>query len=444
MDRLQVWLFGSPRLVLDGRPVAIVRHKDWALLAYLLMTRKPHTREALAFLFWPDFSQDRARANLRRSLARLHQLLREVLIIDRTTVAVDVQIGCWIDVEQFIYDLDVVRRHPHDPDMACALCLDQLVAARALYVDDFLAGFALRDSPGFDDWHFFEQEVLRDTLRDVLVRLASQYISHNDLHAAIVCTRQILTLDPLHEISHRRLMWLYLQTGQRSAALRQYHVCAHILQTELHAAPEQETVALYQEIAAHTIPRDSVGDDLPLGGTTRHTVSHQATAWPFVGRLRQLAQLHSHLDTVVQGSGKIVFVTGEVGTGKTELLQYFARQAVAHHPTLIAATGAATALAGADLPFSPFRGVLASLAGTDAVPLLDDDGNRQQAARQHTLLSQVIHALLTRGPHLVAQIALDVEILAQTLDPSVLAEYCNLATPGHLGQNDPGPSPTSG
>jgi DNA-binding SARP family transcriptional activator len=43
-------------------------------------------------------------------------------------------------------------------------------------------------------------------------------------------------------------MQLYAWSGQRSAALRQYQECQHILQAELGLEPEAETQALYQAI----------------------------------------------------------------------------------------------------------------------------------------------------------------------------------------------------
>ena len=43
-----------------------------------------------------------------------------------------------------------------------------LAEAAALYGDDFLAGFTLRDSANFDDWQFSQAEALRGALAEAL------------------------------------------------------------------------------------------------------------------------------------------------------------------------------------------------------------------------------------------------------------------------------------
>jgi hypothetical protein len=63
--------------------------------------------------------------------------------------------------------------HSHAPredceaQEACAVCLSLLAEAAALYGGDFLAGFTLRDSPAFDDWHliFAQKERVSIILR---------------------------------------------------------------------------------------------------------------------------------------------------------------------------------------------------------------------------------------------------------------------------------------
>jgi class 3 adenylate cyclase len=57
-------------------------------------------------------------------------------------------------------------------------------------------------------------------------------------------------------------MQLYVETGRRGAALRQYQFCVAALRQELQAKPETETTALYEEILRHR-PRAT---PLPQGG----------------------------------------------------------------------------------------------------------------------------------------------------------------------------------
>ena len=80
-------LFGSPRLQRDNQPVTLNRRKALALLAYLAVTHRPQSREALATLLWPEQDQSKALTNLRGELYQLRKLLgQEVLQIEQSQI----------------------------------------------------------------------------------------------------------------------------------------------------------------------------------------------------------------------------------------------------------------------------------------------------------------------------------------------------------------------
>src|SRR5262245_34643194 len=72
---LRLQLFGSPRLERDGQAIELGRRKALALLIYLAVTGRSQSRDRLAALFWPDNSQQEARADLRRTLSLLNKTL---------------------------------------------------------------------------------------------------------------------------------------------------------------------------------------------------------------------------------------------------------------------------------------------------------------------------------------------------------------------------------
>jgi DNA-binding SARP family transcriptional activator len=89
---LELRLFGELCVMRDGRPVALpASKKTRALLAYLVTTGRPHTRESLCDLLWEG--PDDPRAALRWSLAKLRPLLDEEgavrLVADRERVVLD-------------------------------------------------------------------------------------------------------------------------------------------------------------------------------------------------------------------------------------------------------------------------------------------------------------------------------------------------------------------
>jgi len=164
MSCLALYTFGSPRLERDGVPVPIRRRRVTALLVYLAVTGRTHRRDALATLFYPEHDQGQARARLRRTLSTLKTALGEgwlhvdleTVRLNREDAASSAGQGLWLDAAAFQELLDECRAHGHPPEQVCPACLPLLSETVALYRDDFLAGFTLRDSPGFDDWQSFQ------------------------------------------------------------------------------------------------------------------------------------------------------------------------------------------------------------------------------------------------------------------------------------------------
>lgn len=248
MPRLALFLFGAPRVQVDSLEVSICRRKSLALLAYLAVTRQPHSRDALAALFWPESNQSEARASLRRTLASLRKDLGEVascLEADRETIELSNE--TWLDVEVFRQALAQWRTHLHTQN-PCPACLAGLSEAANLYQDNFLEGFTLPDCPECDEWCFFEREALQRDLAAALEWLAEAHAARGGYDPAIRYARRWMVLDPLHEPAQRALMRLYALSGQRSAALRQYSECERILAEELGVEPGEETRALHQAI----------------------------------------------------------------------------------------------------------------------------------------------------------------------------------------------------
>ncbi|MBN1249997.1 MAG: hypothetical protein JXC32_20200 [Anaerolineae bacterium] len=249
MTTYALYLLGLPRLEVDGSPAHIGRRKALALLAYLAVTGGAHTRDALAALLWPEWDAPSARAELRRQLALLHELLGpEALEADRETVQLNPDFDLRLDVTAFRAQLGACAGHGHPVTEACPDCVPLLEGAVGLYAGDFMAGFTLGDSAAFDEWQFFEAEALKDEVASALVRLATRLTSQGDLGRAIGYARRWLAVDPLHEPAHRHLMVLYAKSNQRAAALRQYETCRRLLQEELGAEPSARTQAAYQQI----------------------------------------------------------------------------------------------------------------------------------------------------------------------------------------------------
>jgi serine/threonine protein kinase/tetratricopeptide (TPR) repeat protein len=122
---------------------------------------------------------------------------------------------------------------------------------------------------------------------------------------------------------------------------------------------------------------------------------------PFVGRERELESLNRLLEQALEGQGQIVLVTGEAGSGKTALIDEFARTAQEDHDDLIVARGNCDAQTGIGDPYLPFREVLGLLTGDVESKLASGSINRNHARRLWSLLPLAVQALVERGPDLL-------------------------------------------
>jgi serine/threonine protein kinase/DNA-binding SARP family transcriptional activator len=263
MPHLKLSVFGPPRLERDGRPIELNLRKALALLVYLAVSDRPHSRDALATLLWPESDGREGRARLRRTLHRLNEALGDdILESDSETIRLLRNADLWLDTITFRQHLTAGL--PAAPDQALAPArVAHLQTAADLYADDFLAGFTLPDSPAFDEWQFFVRENLRQLYGQTLEQLVQAYRGQQAWAQAIPYAHKWVALDPLHESAHRMLMRLYAEAGQVGAALRQYQECARILEAELGATPEDETSALYEAIRTRQLALEPAPDPEP-------------------------------------------------------------------------------------------------------------------------------------------------------------------------------------
>jgi DNA-binding SARP family transcriptional activator len=265
--RLRLCWLGHPRIELSGSHVRLEMRKTTALLAYLSLNEHPQSREKLAALFWPEFDQSRAPANLRRSLASLHASIPgDWLEAERDRISVRTDADLWIDVLSARRLAADVKAHPHDPGEPCPECLDLVVKAIRLFRGEFLEGFNLPDCPGFDDWQTAERESLRAELGWLLERSARGHAAAELWEDALQSVKRWLAQDKMHEQAQALLIRILSLSGQRSAAIRQYEEFAEALRGEFGQEPEKGTRELYNQILSRQIgPREKT-KDTPRGG----------------------------------------------------------------------------------------------------------------------------------------------------------------------------------
>ena len=410
MPRLTLSFLGCFQVCLDDRPVTDFKsNKVRALLAYLAVEAdRPHRREALAGLLWPDWPDRDALSNLRYALASLRRTIGDhtaeppFLLITPHAIQFNPASDHWLDVAE-------LERQITDSGCSVADGAKQ-VSAQSLYRGSFLAGFSIGDAAPFEEWALLRREQISLQVMSLLGNLAAYHEALGDYRAAQACAHQQIALEPWSEKAHRMLMRVLTLDGQRSAALHQYHTCRDLLRDELDVEPTEETVALFEAIrAGMVVDREASsqgnketgkqGDvDRPVYLSTHLLVS---SAPPFVAREEQLARLDASLQRALAGAGQVAFVTGEAGSGKTALLGEFARQSMQAHTDLVVASGNCNATAGIGDPYLPFREILQLLSGDIEAKRAGTTLTPEHARRLWTILPEALTALMEAGPDLL-------------------------------------------
>lgn len=311
MNRLRFYFLGPPRLERDGQPVEPDTRKATALLAYLALSGERPSRDWLAAFLWPDFDESRAKAALRRTLSALKTAVGPETLYS-TREAISLQPECvWCDVTEF-------RRL-----LAGSAAGGGWETAVALYRDDFLSGFSLRDSLPFDDWQLATAQTLRRELETALETLVGRAMARNAWEQALALAHRRLALDPLREDAHCQLMRIYAAQGQPNAALRQYRECVRILEEELGVAPLAETTALYRAVQENRLPAPAATAEPPpppAQEAPSPTAPSSVAGLPLVGRAAELTQIE-RLYRQIGPQGRLLALVGEAGAGKTRLAE---------------------------------------------------------------------------------------------------------------------------
>jgi DNA-binding SARP family transcriptional activator len=315
--QLSIRLLGPLEVAVAGRPIVVDTRKALAIVALVAAEGRPFARDELAAMFWPEADDEAARGALRRTLSALRTAVGVAgLILGRAQVALD---PAATSVDLLELERLAASSRPAD-----------LEAAAALARGPFLAGFALRDSPAFDDWQAARAVRVERTVGDLLDRLTATRLAGGDIRGAVEAARRRVALDPLDELGQRRLIEMLATAGDRTGAIRQYRELVALFDRELGVAPLRETTDVYDALREGRLgagPPPTAMPPLPASGVV-----------PLVGRERELAMIGSAWRTSIP-DGRVILLEGEAGIGKTRLAETVAATIGADGGIVLAARG---------------------------------------------------------------------------------------------------------
>lgn len=248
--QLTVHLFGEFNASLNGRSISRwSKGKGQKIFKYLLLHRTtPVPKERLMEIFWPDADARAARNNLnvslyylRQNLSRYHKTFPFVLYRDGCYF-LNTELSIWLDVEMFDRYIRQAQQHRARHEIAEAIAGYR--CAEALYQGD-----CLLDENG-DEWALLLSQSYRMKYLNILEYLGDRLLENGDSQECVSLWQKALGLDNCNEEAHQRIMYCYLQMGQRQMALRQYQLCETALQKDLGLKPSAATRQLLEEIRA--------------------------------------------------------------------------------------------------------------------------------------------------------------------------------------------------
>jgi DNA-binding SARP family transcriptional activator len=312
MTHLDIALLGSFTVTVDGQPATdFDSNKVRALLAYLAVeSDRPHRRETLAGMLWPEATNRSAFNNLRYSLSDLRQTIGDrqarpsFLLISHDTLQFNRESDHALDVVSLGRCLNADQDNP--------AAMQELAEAVGLYRGWFLEGFSVSGSAPFEEWTVFKREQIGRLALRAFNRLAAYREDLRDYEQACSYANRQIELEPWQEEAHRQLMRSLALSGRRSAALHQYEVCRRTLQQELNVEPATETTDLYNAIRAQAVHVAARTRPNPYRRLTAFT---EADAGGFFGRDGDKARL---LEAV--RSRAVVMLVGASACGKSSLV----------------------------------------------------------------------------------------------------------------------------
>lgn len=241
MSRWAFSLLGSASLVRSGHGTVNVPASCWPVIG-LLLTCPGHraSRGIVAGTLWPEQNEEAARHCLATTLWRFKGTLgKSSGPISSMGDSLSLDDGIWADVLAFRKRTQGIESTSH---VALATTRQRLRVALRLYRGDYLYGYEA-------EWLALERERLRCLYLDTLYALARAETAANDWASVVTIARLLCAAEPLREDAHRMLMEGYARSGNRALALKQFRLCADVLQRELQVDPMPETVELERKLA---------------------------------------------------------------------------------------------------------------------------------------------------------------------------------------------------
>jgi DNA-binding SARP family transcriptional activator/tetratricopeptide (TPR) repeat protein len=288
MPCIQVRLFNSPIVEVDGKRIFFPFRKAEALFYYLLVEGQS-TRDELVDLLWPNMNQKAGKRNLRNAMYQIRKTFNIDIIVSpqRSVVSVNPNVEINTDLQKFI-NLNNIEN----------------------YRGEFLQGFSLGDAVRFDEWIQAKREYYKGLCTRKLFNKINNAINSGEYDDGEKYAKKLIELDEFNEEAYRILMKIYVKKGMLNKSILVFNKLNELLRNELGVLPEPKTQRLLEKV-------------LNIKGLNNVDKGRQNNSF-FFGRVKELEKLTDNFNRFKANSKfKSIIISGETGIGKTRLKDKF-------------------------------------------------------------------------------------------------------------------------
>lgn len=200
------------------------------LLAFVALHERPVQRPYVAGSLWLDSPEERAYANLRSALWRLHRCGVRLVESFGQRLALDPHVV--VDLRE----AEVLAHRALDGSTA-----DVFDVEVSIFSSDLLPDW-------YDEWIVLERERYRQLRLRALDTLCERLTRAGRLDAALEVGLAAVAGEPLRESSHRAVVRVHLADGNVAEAIRQYRLCRRLLREQLDLEPSDQMAELLRGV----------------------------------------------------------------------------------------------------------------------------------------------------------------------------------------------------
>ncbi len=231
--KLHIKCLGGFRINWENQePIKWRAEKTRELFAFLLLNQgRDISKDELLDRLWTEDEPEKAIRQLYNGIYYIRKALDDYGV--GTSL---ISIGSNYNLKLGLVAYDVGRFYELEKS-SYADSLEMLEEMEALYTGDYLEG-------EYFPWAYFERESLSKLYLQCVIKLSSRYIENNQFDRAESKLIKAYARNPYEEIITELLLRLYIQTGEKSKAVRHFNVHKKLIQEELGIKPNDKLCEL--------------------------------------------------------------------------------------------------------------------------------------------------------------------------------------------------------